>query len=56
MSCPLERLKEIKTEKKKLQKYLVRSQKALIKNQKLLCKLDREQELILTPMLPGLYD
>lgn len=55
MCVDTERLKKIQTEKKRLIKYISRSQKAMSRNIKLLKKLEREQELLLTPCLPGLY-
>ena len=54
MDIDIERLKAIRSEKKRLLKYISRSQKAMAKNIKLLKRLEREQELLLTPCLPGL--
>lgn len=50
------RIKKIITEKRKLIKYIERSQKAMRKNTKNLKRLEREMELLLTPCLPGLED
>ena len=50
----LKRMKAIQSEKKKLLKYITRSQKAMTKNLKLLKRLEREQEILLSPCLPGL--
>ncbi len=47
-------VKVIQTEKKKLMKYLIRSQKAITRNIKALKKLERKQEILLNPILPGL--
>lgn len=54
MDC--ERIKAIQTEKKKLMKYISRSQKAMAKNLKKVKRLEREMELLLTPCLPGLEE
>lgn len=54
MDIDIKRLKTIRSEKKRLLKYISRSQKAMTKNVKLLKRLEREQELLLTPCLPGL--
>ncbi len=54
MDC--KKLKAIQSEKKKLMKYISRSQKAMAKNIKKIKKLEREMELILTPCLPGLEE
>jgi len=54
MDIDTKRLKEIQSEKKKLMKYISRSQKAMSKNIKLLKRLERKQELLLIPCLPGL--
>lgn len=50
----IQRLKAIQTEKKKLMRYISRSQKTIAKNIKALKKLDREQEILLNLPLPGL--
>ncbi len=47
-------VKVIQTEKKKLMKYLIRSQKAITRDIKALKKLERKQEILLNPILPGL--
>lgn len=54
MDIDIKRLKAICSEKKRLLNYISRSQKAMAKNVKLLKRLEREQELLLTPCLPGL--
>lgn len=54
MDIDIKRLKTIRSEKKRFLKYISRSQKAMTKNVKLLKRLEREQELLLTPCLPGL--
>lgn len=50
----LKRLREIQTEQKKVLKYLQRSQIAMSRNTKKLKLLEREQEILLNPCLPGL--
>jgi len=54
MEIQIKRIKAIQSEKKKLMKYISRSQKAMAKNIKLLKRLEREQEILLNPCLPGL--
>ena len=54
MDIDKKRLKAIQSEKKRLLKYISRSQKAMAKNVKILKRLEREQELLLTPCLPGI--
>jgi hypothetical protein len=51
----LKRVKQIRAEKRKLHAYLIRSQKALLKNQQLLKVLEKEEEMILSPILPGIF-
>lgn len=51
----LNRLEAIKKEQKKLTRYLIKSQKAINKNVRKLKELQREEEILLNPSLPGLF-
>jgi len=47
------KIKKIKGEKKKLLKYIIRSQKAILRNTTLLKQLEREDEISNCDILPG---
>ena len=50
----MQRLKELKKEQAKLMKYLQRSQRSMNRNFKKLKILQREEEILLNPSLPGI--
>lgn len=56
MELEMYKIKAIQAEKKRLMKYINRSQKAMAKNMRSLKKLEKELELLLTPCLPGLEE
>jgi len=56
MSEKLEELKKIRKQKRLVLSSINRSNKALRRNAKKLKNLEREEDYLLTPMLPGLFD
>ncbi len=54
MEIDSKKIKALQSEKQKLMKYISRSQKAIARNMRRLKRLEREQEILLNPCLPGL--
>lgn len=52
----MDRISEIKKEKRKLMRYMERSQRSIQRNLKKMRTLEREQEILLNPSLPGIGD
>jgi hypothetical protein len=50
----MNRIEEIKKERARLMRYLQKSQQAINKNLKKLKQLQREEEILLNPCLPGI--